>query len=90
MLDIVIRVQNISKQYRIGGPQGRFKYKTIRKSLTEAVQAPFRRAARRFNFQRRRFLIVTFLIRKMSILVLKTAISGTLIQIFQYDDPIIP
>ena len=41
MTDIAIRVENLSKQYRIGGPQAR--YKTIRKSLTEAVQAPFRR-----------------------------------------------
>jgi len=41
MTDIAIRVENLSKQYRIGGPQAR--YKTIRESLTEAVQAPFRR-----------------------------------------------
>ena len=41
MSDIAIRVVNLSKQYRIGGPQAR--YKTIRESLTEAVQAPFRR-----------------------------------------------
>jgi ABC-type polysaccharide/polyol phosphate transport system ATPase subunit len=41
MSDIAIRVENLSKQYRIGGPQAR--YKTIRESLTEAVQAPFRR-----------------------------------------------
>jgi len=40
MTDIAIRVENLSKQYRIGGPQAR--YKTIRESLTEAVQAPFR------------------------------------------------
>jgi hypothetical protein len=39
--DVAIRVENLSKQYRIGGPQAR--YKTIRESLTEAVQAPFRR-----------------------------------------------
>jgi len=45
MDDIAIRVENLSKQYRIGGPQGRYKYKTIRESLTEAVQAPFRRLA---------------------------------------------
>jgi len=38
---IAIRVENLSKQYRIGGPQAR--YKTIRESLTKAVQAPFRR-----------------------------------------------
>jgi len=43
MTDIAIRVENLSKQYRIGGPQAR--YKTIRESLTEAVQAPFRRAS---------------------------------------------
>ena len=41
MNDIAIRVENLSKQYRIGGPQAR--YRTIRESLTEAVQAPFRR-----------------------------------------------
>ena len=41
MTDIAIRVENLSKQYRIGGPQAR--YKAIRESLTEAVQAPFRR-----------------------------------------------
>jgi hypothetical protein len=41
MTDIAIRVENLSKQYRIGGPQAR--YKTIRESLTEAAQAPFRR-----------------------------------------------
>jgi len=36
MSDIAIRVEDLSKQYRIGGPQAR--YKTIRESLTEAVQ----------------------------------------------------
>jgi lipopolysaccharide transport system ATP-binding protein len=41
MTDIAVRVENLSKQYRIGGPQAR--YKTIRESLTEAVGAPFRR-----------------------------------------------
>ncbi len=44
MTDIAIRTENLSKQYRIGGPQGR--YKTIRESLIEAVQSPFRRAAK--------------------------------------------
>ena len=37
MTDIAIRVENLSKQYRIGGPQAR--YKTIRESLTQAVAA---------------------------------------------------
>ena len=41
MDDIAVRVENLGKQYRIGGPQAR--YNTIRESLTEAVQAPFRR-----------------------------------------------
>jgi len=41
MSDIAIRVEGLGKQYRIGGPQAR--YRTIRESLTEAVQAPFRR-----------------------------------------------
>ena len=40
MNEIAIRVENLGKQYRIGGPQAR--YKTIRESLVEAAQAPFR------------------------------------------------
>jgi lipopolysaccharide transport system ATP-binding protein len=44
MSNIAIRVENLGKQYRIGGPRGRFRYKSLRESLTEAVQAPFRRA----------------------------------------------
>jgi len=43
MTDIAIRVENLSKQYRIGGPQAR--YRTIRESLTGAARAPFRRLA---------------------------------------------
>ena len=50
--DIAIRVENLSKQYpstklrtsRIGGPQA--PYKTIRESLTEAMQATFRRVGK--------------------------------------------
>ena len=41
MSDIAIRVESLSKQYRIGGPQAR--YKTIRELLTKVVGAPFRR-----------------------------------------------
>lgn len=41
MSDVAIRAENLSKQYRIGGPQAR--YRTIRESLVEAVQTPFRR-----------------------------------------------
>jgi lipopolysaccharide transport system ATP-binding protein len=40
MNEIAIRAENLGKQYRIGGPQAR--YKTIRESLVEAAQAPFR------------------------------------------------
>jgi lipopolysaccharide transport system ATP-binding protein len=43
MTDVVIRVENLSKQYRIGGPQA--EYRTIRETLTGAVQAPIRRLA---------------------------------------------
>lgn len=41
MSDIAIRVENLSKQYRIG--TGRVPYKTICESLTSALTAPFRR-----------------------------------------------
>ena len=44
MSDIAIRVEGLSKQYRIGGPQAR--YKTLRESLVGAVQSPVRRAGR--------------------------------------------
>ena len=43
------------------------------------------RAARHISFESRRFLVLTFLVPKMPILVRKTAIFGTLIQIFQHD-----
>jgi lipopolysaccharide transport system ATP-binding protein len=41
MTDIAIRVDNLSKQYRIGSKQAR--YKTLRDTLTGALTAPFRR-----------------------------------------------
>ncbi|MFC1623848.1 ABC transporter ATP-binding protein [Candidatus Omnitrophota bacterium] len=44
MTDIAIRVNNLSKQYHIGTEQPR--YKTIRETLTNTVQAPFQRAAK--------------------------------------------
>ena len=57
--------------------------------LRQAV-AQWRRGERslregmRFNFEIRKFLIASLLVPKMTILGLKTAIFGTLIQIFQY------
>jgi lipopolysaccharide transport system ATP-binding protein len=41
MSDIAIRVDNLSKRYRIGGPQAR--YKTLRESLVGAVTRPLER-----------------------------------------------
>ena len=40
--DIAIKVENLSKQYRIGVKQER--YKTLRDSLTSAATSPFRKA----------------------------------------------
>ena len=42
MSDIAIRVQSLSKQYRIGGTKE--KYTTLRDTITDAFVAPFRRA----------------------------------------------
>ncbi|MCG6944863.1 MAG: polysaccharide ABC transporter ATP-binding protein [Deltaproteobacteria bacterium] len=42
MSSIAIRVENLSKQYRIGGQQKG--YKTLRDTLTETLISPFRRA----------------------------------------------
>jgi len=47
MSDIAIRVENLSKLYRIGVPQER--YKTLRDSLMNAVTAPFRRFSSVFS-----------------------------------------
>ncbi|HEY69433.1 MAG TPA: ABC transporter ATP-binding protein, partial [Anaerolineae bacterium] len=44
MIKTAISVENIGKQYRIGAPQMR--YRTFRESMSQAVQAPFRRLAR--------------------------------------------
>ena len=41
MSDIAIRVENLSKQYRIGARQAA--YRTLREALTDAFTAPFRR-----------------------------------------------
>jgi lipopolysaccharide transport system ATP-binding protein len=41
MSDIAIRVADLGKQYRIGGPRAR--YRTIRESVIEATKLPFRR-----------------------------------------------
>ncbi len=54
MSDVVIRVENLGKQYRIGGKQER--YKTFRESITRTLRAPIqrltagRRAARSETF----------------------------------------
>lgn len=40
MSDVAIRVENLSKQYRIGGPPER--YRTLRDTLNERVVGPFR------------------------------------------------
>ncbi len=41
MSDVAIRVEGLSKQYRIGGPQAG--YKTFREGLTDMAVAPLRR-----------------------------------------------
>ena len=44
MTDIAVRVESLSKLYRIGGPQAR--YKTLRESLVDMAAAPARRLRR--------------------------------------------
>ncbi|HEM61524.1 MAG TPA: hypothetical protein ENO24_04485 [Chloroflexi bacterium] len=41
MSNTAVRVENLSKKYRIGGPQAR--YRTLRESLVDAAAAPVRR-----------------------------------------------
>jgi lipopolysaccharide transport system ATP-binding protein len=44
MSNIAIHVENLSKQYHIGGPQK--KYETLRDTLMDALISPFRRASK--------------------------------------------
>jgi lipopolysaccharide transport system ATP-binding protein len=44
MTNLAVRVENLSKQYRLGGSQTR--YKTIRETISDAAQAPFRRVGK--------------------------------------------
>ena len=46
MSDTVIKVENLSKQYRIGPREG---YKTFRETLVDAAKAPFRQFLHLFN-----------------------------------------
>jgi len=46
--DTVIKVENLSKQYRIGAKEG---YKTFRETLVNAAKAPFQQLGRLFNRQ---------------------------------------
>ena len=46
MTETVIKVQNLSKQYRIGAREG---YKTFRETLVDAAKAPFRQFLHLFN-----------------------------------------
>ena len=49
MSDIAVRVNGLSKQYRIGGK--REEYRTLREALTQAFVSPFRRAHRLLSGQ---------------------------------------
>jgi lipopolysaccharide transport system ATP-binding protein len=49
MGDVAVRLEGISKQYRIGAKQE--KYKTLRDTVTEALVSPFRRAGRLLHGQ---------------------------------------
>jgi len=51
MSEFAISVENLSKQYRNGGPQGRFTYKPLGESPTQAVQTSFRRTAKLLHGQ---------------------------------------
>ncbi len=46
MNDIAIRVAGISKQFHIGKLQGKYRYETLRDTLTDIVMTPYRRAAK--------------------------------------------
>ena len=50
MSETVIKVQNLSKQYRIGSKEG---YKTFRETLVDAAKAPFLRAQEAWCIARR-------------------------------------
>ena len=48
-MPIAIRVENISKRYKIGLAPGKFQYGMLRDQIVNAVQTPFRLASSLFN-----------------------------------------
>ena len=46
MSEAIIKVENLSKQYRIGAREG---YKTFRETLVDAAKAPFQHISRLVN-----------------------------------------
>ena len=50
MSDVVIRVENLSKKYRIGTKEG---YKTFRETLVDAAKAPFLRVQEAWSMAHR-------------------------------------
>ena len=55
MTDLAIRVENLSKLYRIGQ---REPYKALRDTLADAISAPFRAAGSTLNGRRSSFKIL--------------------------------
>ena len=49
MSDTVIKVENLSKQYRIGAREAG--YRTFRETIVDSAKAPFQRIAKLFNRQ---------------------------------------
>ena len=47
MSDVAVKVENLSKQYRLGG--GGEGYRTLRETLVDAVKAPFQQLGRAFS-----------------------------------------
>ncbi len=46
--DVVIKVENLSKQYRIGSKEG---YRTFRETLVDATKTPFQGISKLLNRQ---------------------------------------
>ena len=55
MSDVAIRIEGISKHYRIGGPDAEW-YKTLRDTLSDAATFPFRAIRSRLRGERRQNL----------------------------------
>ena len=72
MSDTVIKVENLSKQYRIGAREG---YKTFRETLVDAAKAPIQPVQKLFNSKSDYIWVLRSSVKRSSIALTHCSLS---------------